>query len=64
VTTGKISPWLLYQSVSGTNFLDKLHEDQVKMIIDYINPEQWALKFRKDPDATTQVKQLLDQAGY
>jgi hypothetical protein len=64
ITTGKISPWMLYQSESGTNFLDKLHPDQVKMIIDYINPEQWALKFKRSSENVSQVKQLLKQAGY
>ena len=64
ITTGKISPWLLYQSQSGTEFLDKLAEDQIKMIIDYINPEQWALKFNRDKESTTQVKELLKNAGF
>jgi uncharacterized protein (DUF1697 family) len=34
------------------------------MIIEYINPEQWALKFKRNPDDVEQVKQLLEQAGY
>ena len=64
ITTGKISPWMLYQSESGMKFLDNLNEDQVRLVIDYINPEQWALKFRKDTDGTNNVKDLLKQAGY
>jgi hypothetical protein len=64
ITTGKISPWMLYQSQSGTEFLDKLTEDQIKMIIDYINPEQWALKFIKDKESATEVKELLKKAGF
>ena len=55
---------MLYQSQSGTEFLDKLAEDQIKMIIDYINPEQWALKFNRDKESTTQVKELLKNAGF
>jgi hypothetical protein len=64
ITLGKISPWLLYQSDSGTQFLSTLNEDCVKIVIDYINPEQWAIKFKRDPDAAKQVKELLKQAGY
>jgi hypothetical protein len=64
ITTGKISPWMLYQSDSGTRFLDTLNEGHVKMIIDYINPEQWAIKFKRDTDVTKQIKDTLKEAGY
>jgi hypothetical protein len=64
VTTGKISPWMLYQSVSGVDFLSNLDESQQKMIIDYINPEQWAIKFRRNTELVTQAKELLSAAGY
>lgn len=64
ITLGKISPWLLYQSDSGMKFLDNLTPDRVSIIIDYINPELWALKFKKNPDDTRQVKEILDAGGY
>lgn len=64
ITTGKISPWMLYHSNSGLKFLDNLDETQVKMIIDYINPEQWAIKFKRDNDIVKVVKELLNIAGY
>ena len=64
ITTGKISPWMLYQSNSGTHFLDTLNEGHVKMIIDYINPEQWAIRFKKDAVLTKRVKDTLSEAGY
>lgn len=64
VTTGKISPWMLFQSVSGVEFMDKLDSTQVKMIIDYIDPEKWALKFHREPDNVKQVKEILTIAGY
>jgi hypothetical protein len=64
ITLGKISPWMLYHSNSGSRFLDTLNPDHVKIIIDYINPEQWALKFKKNPDDVSRVKNLLTEAGY
>jgi hypothetical protein len=64
VTTGKISPWMLYQSESGVKFLEELDESQQKMIIDYINPEQWAIRFKRYPELVTQAKELLNAAGY
>jgi hypothetical protein len=64
ITTGKISPWMLYQSVSGVEFMDNLDSTQVKMIIDYIDPEKWALKFHRETDKVKEVKELLNVAGY
>lgn len=64
ITTGKLSPWILYQSDSGKKFLGELNETQVKMIFDYINPELWAIKFRRDVNVVPQIKDILDTAGY
>jgi hypothetical protein len=64
IVTGKISPWMLYQSNSGVKFLDTLTTDHAIMIMDYINPEQWALKFHREPENVTTVKEILNAGGY
>ena len=55
---------MLYQSDSGTKMLDELDSTQVKMVIDYINPELWAIKFKRNPEKVKEVKELLNAAGY
>jgi hypothetical protein len=64
ITNGKISPWMLYQSDSGVKFLDSLNESQVKMVIDYINPELRKIKLNREPENVKQVKELLNAGGY
>jgi hypothetical protein len=64
ITAGKISPWMLYQSESGIKFIEQLDVTQQKMILDYINPEQWAIKFKRSSNLIPQVKELLNAAGY
>jgi hypothetical protein len=64
ISAGRISPWLLYQSKSGVEFLGKIDTTQQSMILDYINPELWAIKFKRDPDSVKEVKELLTQAGF
>lgn len=64
IVGGRISPWMLYQSESGIAFLEALDETQQRMILDYINPELWALKFMRNKESVAQVKGLLSQAGY
>lgn len=64
ITTGKISPWILYQSDSGVKFMENLHPSQVNLIIDYIDPEKWALKFHREPENVRTVKEILKTGGY
>ena len=64
ITTGKISPWMLYHSASGIRFLDTLNSEHAKMIMDYINPEQWALKFHRESENVRTVKEILHSGGY
>jgi hypothetical protein len=64
ITKGKISPWMLYHSESGIEFISKLDTTQEKMILDYINPEQWAIKFKKHKNIIPEVKELLRAGGY
>lgn len=64
ITTGNISPWMLYQSSSGQKFLDNLRQDQLEMLFDYIDPKLWALKFSREPENVEQVKGMLNEAGY
>lgn len=64
ITKGKISPWMLYHSQSGLQFIENLDVTQQKMILDYINPEQWAIKFKRSSNIINEVKQLLTAAGY
>lgn len=64
ILNGKISPWMLFQSNSGVELLDRLNELQQQMIIDYINPEQWALKFHRNNEDVVKVRKLLAMAGY
>lgn len=63
VTCGKISPWVLYHSLGGVNFLGKLDSSQVALVSDYIDPEKWNIKFKRDPVQVTEIKALLDKTG-
>jgi hypothetical protein len=64
ITKGKISPWMLYHSKSGLAFIEGLDHTQQKMIYEYINPEQWAIKFAKSKNIIPEIKELLNAGGY
>ena len=64
ISKGKVSPWILYQSESGLGFLASMDETQQQMVLDYIDPERWAIKFKRDAHRIAEVKELLSQAGF
>jgi hypothetical protein len=55
---------MLYHSESGIEFLESIDVTQQKMVLDYINPEQWALKFHRNSENVAQVRELLGAGGY
>jgi hypothetical protein len=59
ITTGKISPWMLYHSSSGKQFLSNLNDDQTAMIFEYIHPERWNIKFKRDTESVREVSELI-----
>lgn len=59
VTAGKISPWVLYHSRSGVEFLSKLDTGQTNLIFEYIDPQRWNIKFLREAENVSQVKDLL-----
>jgi hypothetical protein len=63
ISTGRISPWIVYNSTSGVEFLDDLSEEQVQIVLPWIDPEHWQRKFRDYLADTEWVKDILQKAG-
>jgi len=63
ISTGRISPWIIYNCNSGVAILDGLTEDQVVMILPWIDPEHWQRKFKDYLADTEWVKDILQKAG-
>jgi hypothetical protein len=63
IVSGKLSPWLLFNSDSGQYFLSTLNSGQTEMIFEYINPDIWNIKFKRESQNVADVRNLLKQAG-
>lgn len=61
ITTGQISPWVLYNSQAGKDFLSNLNTDHVSLVMDYIDPERWQIKLFRSESEVKQVQQLLNE---
>jgi hypothetical protein len=64
VTTGRISPWVLYNCESGQKFLEEVSAEQRAMVWPYIDPDVWMKKFKEDPANRIEAQELLKQAGW
>lgn len=63
IVTGRISPWVLFNSSTGVDFLEKLDETQIGIIIKYIDPDHWQKKFVDYLADTEWCKDILNKAG-
>ena len=63
ITTGRISPWVVYNCESGIAMLDKLNPEQVELVFSYIDPSFWKRKFVDYYADTEWAKQVLIEAG-
>jgi hypothetical protein len=63
ISTGRISHWIVYNCDSGVAFLDSLTEEQVQIVLPWIDPEHWQRKFRDYLADAEWVKDILGKAG-
>ena len=63
IVSGRVSPWVLFNSSTGVDFLEKLDETQIGIIIKYIDPDHWQKKFVDYLADTEWCKDILNKAG-
>jgi len=64
VSTGRISPWVIYCSDSGQKFLNELDQTQVAMIWSIIDADFWMRKFKDYPADYEYAREMLTKAGW
>ena len=63
ISSGRISSWITFNCSSGISFLDRLNEEQIGLIMPFIDPDYWQQKFRDYIADTEWVKDILRKAG-
>ena len=64
ITTGKISPWVLYNCGSGMTLLENLSQEQIAMIWPMIDSDFWQRKFRDYRADAEYAREILTKAGW
>lgn len=63
ISTGRVSPWIVFNCDTGIGFLESLNEEQLAMIMPWIDPDYWQRKFVDYVADTEWVKMILKEAG-
>jgi len=63
ISNGRISPWIVYNCDSGVDFVGSLNEEQIAIIMPWIDPDHWQRKFKDYLADTEWVKSVLAAAA-
>jgi hypothetical protein len=64
ILNGRVSCWAIYCCDSGIDKLGTITEEQVTMIMPWIDPEFWQRKLRDYPADAEMTRHILEQAGF
>ena len=64
ISTGRISPWIIYNCESGQQFLNNMNTEQIQIVWPWIDSDFWQKKFRDYPADQAYAEEILRQAGW
>ena len=63
IKDGKISPWIILNSQTGREMLNKFNTEQLEMVYHIMNPEYWTIKFKRQPQDIALVKEIVQKSN-
>jgi len=63
IKDGKISPWLILNCKTGKEMLSKFNDEQLEMVYHVINPEHWAMRFKRSESDVQLVKEVVKESN-
>lgn len=63
IKNGKISPWIILNTVSGKEMVQKMSDEQLNMIATSFEVPYWVRKFKEVPADVALVKEICREAG-
>lgn len=60
---GKISPWLVLNCKSGKEMLSKFNDEQLEIVYHVMEPQHWALRFKRSVADVELVKEIAQKAN-
>jgi len=63
IKDGKISPWLMLNCKTGKDMLSKFNDEQLGMIYHVLDPEHWAMRFKRQPKDVDLVREIVKESN-
>jgi hypothetical protein len=63
IDIGLIIPWILLNTKSGKDLLDKFNDQQLNIVADKIDPPYWIKRFKTYPSEIALVKEICKEVG-
>ena len=63
IKDGKVSPWLILNCNSGKNMMSKFNEEQLGIVYHVLDPEHWAMRFKRQQDDVQLVKDVCKESN-
>lgn len=63
IKSGWVSPWIIYGSESGIEFLESLNQEQLNLIWDNVNSKTWSRIIRDRRSDFEYVQEIINAAG-
>lgn len=62
IRDGKISPWLILNCKTGKEMLSKFNDEQLNMIYHVLDPQHWAVRFKRQTADVQLVKDVVKRS--
>jgi|TARA_B110000977_G_scaffold177794_1_gene234669 hypothetical protein len=62
IKDGRISPWLILNCKSGKELLSKFNDEQLSMIYHIVDPQHWAVRFKRQTSDVQLVKDVAKES--
>ena len=63
IKDGKISPWLVLNCKSGKEMLSKFSDEQLNIIFHIMDPQHWAMRFKRNPADVALAKEVANESN-
>lgn len=60
ITSGRLSPWLLFTAVSAEQLMSRLSAEQTRKVYSVIDAHFWELKLERHKDEVERIRAILD----
>lgn len=63
IRDGKVSPWLILNCKSGRSMMTKMNDEQLEIVSRVMNPNHWAIRFKRHVADVEIVKEIVKESG-